>query len=808
MTGLSLNTNYYVRAYATNSKGTFYGNQITFLSASVVSELPIGEGTEVNPYQIASLANLFWITENSGRWDYYFIQTADINASETATWNNGAGWSPIGNETVNFTGKYNGQNYSISGLCIERTISGYDLIENIGLFGYIFNAKIEDMKIVNADIKGGKYVGGIAGISNSSVIDKCSSAGFIEGSAIGGGIVGLSNNSVVSNCFTQCNITGGSYSGGIIGLNDESAVINCVAESNIIGYRSIGGLVGYNRGGSEINNCYAKCIVNGTSSVGGLIGYNVESSTISNCYTQCSVYGVSQVGGLVGESSGGSINFCFSSGTILGDGYIDIGGLVGYNIGTLVENSFWDSEITPGVGGAAGGIAKTTEQMKTESTYTDSGWDFEREITNGSDDIWDIDVFNNKGYPYFSRQYSFLPPAEGDGSEGNPYKIASIENLYWVYQDPIRWDYNYIQTADINASQSSNWFGGSGWSPIGNSLNKFTGFYDGQGYNISDLFIDRGEENYIGLFGMVMGAELTGICVINADFTGGGQVGGLVGHSDYSTINNCYTTGSVTGSYYAGGMAGYNYNSSMINNSYSSVLVSGIGTVGGFIGMNYTNSEVNNCYSTGSVNGTGNIGGFAGYSNNASMNYCFSTGTVTGSTTTGGFIGGAVSGTISNSFWDIETSEQPTSAGGTGKTTAEMKTISTFTGAAWDFVGESVNGTNDYWNINGINNSGYPYLSWQTFVLSSPSGLTITSTSSSSQLSWTAVSGASSYKVYSSENPYASFPTGWSLVTSGVTGTSWTDVNATVTKKFYVVVAVSAKEDENIGKVKSEFRKL
>jgi len=95
---------------------------------------------------------------------------------------------------------------------------------------------------------------------------------------------------------------------------------------------------------------------------------------------------------------------------------------------------------------------------------------------------------------------------------------------------------------------------------------------------------------------------------------------------------------------------------------------------------------------------------------------------------------------------------------------------------------------------------------YEYIAIFAPQNLTITSTSSSTQLSWTASSGASSYKVYSSENPYASFPTGWSLVTSGVTGTSWTDLSATGTKKFYVVVAVSAKEDENIGKVKFKQR--
>jgi len=67
---------------------------------------------------------------------------------------------------------------------------------------------------------------------------------------------------------------------------------------------------------------------------------------------------------------------------------------------------------------------------------------------------------------------------------------------------------------------------------------------------------------------------------------------------------------------------------------------------------------------------------------------------------------------VSNCFWDTQTSGQSSSAAGTGKTTAEMKTLSTFTSAGWDFEGEIANGTNNYWDLSGSINNGYPYLSW------------------------------------------------------------------------------------------------
>ncbi|MFC1793083.1 hypothetical protein ACFL3Q_05800 [Planctomycetota bacterium] len=67
---------------------------------------------------------------------------------------------------------------------------------------------------------------------------------------------------------------------------------------------------------------------------------------------------------------------------------------------------------------------------------------------------------------------------------------------------------------------------------------------------------------------------------------------------------------------------------------------------------------------------------------------------------------------VTSSFWDVETSDQTTSDGGTGKNMAEMQTASTFLEVGWDFMGESANGTDDIWWIDEGND--YPRLSWET----------------------------------------------------------------------------------------------
>jgi len=87
---------------------------------------------------------------------------------------------------------------------------------------------------------------------------------------------------------------------------------------------------------------------------------------------------------------------------------------------------------------------------------------------------------------------------------------------------------------------------------------------------------------------------------------------------------------------------------------------------------------------------------------------------VTGNSSVGGLVGGNEDGSVSNSFWDTQTSGQATSAGGTAKTTAEMQNIATFSGAAWNIIAVGGPGERNpayIWNI--VNGLTYPFLSWQ-----------------------------------------------------------------------------------------------
>ena len=232
---------------------------------------------------------------------------------------------------------------------------------------------------------------------------------------------------------------------------------------------------------------------------------------------------------------------------------------------------------------------------------------------------------------------------------------------------------------------------GKGWEPMTYEVNPdwgfidFTGTFDGQGYEIYDLFINRPNWSDVGLFGYVdQEGVVENIGVVNVTVIGAYCVGSLAG-GNMGTVSNSYSTGNVTG---------------------------GDG-VGGLVGNNWKGT-VSNSYSTGNVTGDGSVGGLVGWNEYGTVSNSYSTGNVTGDMNVGGLVGLNTGGTASNSFWDIQTSGQSTSDGGTGKNTTEMQDIATFSGAAWDIIEVAPGSTNTTFAWNIVNGVTYPFLSWQS----------------------------------------------------------------------------------------------
>ncbi len=323
----------------------------------------------------------------------------------------------------------------------------------------------------------------------------------------------------------------------------------------------------------------------------------------------------------------------------------------------------------------------------------------------------------------YSLSSSFAQTAtapSGDGSSGNPYQIATWQNLYWITQNSAHWNDYYLQTANIDLNSASpainTWDSNKGWTPIGNSTTKFTGQYNGQNYTISGLYISRSTTDYQALFGYTNGATISYVGLTNGSISGQNYVGSLVGYCNGGSVSYCYNTGSVTGSSYViGGLIGNLYSSSLSYsyNSGSASATSGSAWsyLGGLVGQS-TYSTISNCYNRGSVSSNyAPVGGLVGYNNTDGgvVTNCYNSGSVSGYTGTigglyrlGGLVGDCCSGTVNNSYWDYQTAGTSSSPSGKGtsKTTAQMKTQSTFSG--WDFT--------TVWQISGGDGANYPSL--------------------------------------------------------------------------------------------------
>ncbi|WP_175490582.1 beta strand repeat-containing protein [Pelosinus propionicus] len=302
---------------------------------------------------------------------------------------------------------------------------------------------------------------------------------------------------------------------------------------------------------------------------------------------------------------------------------------------------------------------------------------------------------------------TFIRAASGDGTNGNPYQIADVYGLQGIGSSGMLAN-NYTLANDIDASGTKYWNIGAGFNPIGDDSISFTGTFDGLTYTITDLTINRPSTNYVGLFGCNSGT-IRNVGLAGIKVTGAMDVGGLVG-SNNKTITNTYSTGTVSGSSFVGGLVGYNSTLCTIENSYSAGTVSGSAAdqtdIGGLVGGNYGN--IKNTYSTAAVSGPKYIGGLVGYMGYGTIENSYSTGQVAGNSSLGGLVGyidnsyGGV--TISNSYWDKNTSKQSGSAGGTGLSTADMKKLSMF--SSWDI--SATGGQTTVWRI--YDGSSYPLL--------------------------------------------------------------------------------------------------
>ncbi|GAB2607827.1 hypothetical protein GCM10026987_02010 [Belliella aquatica] len=774
----------YTSASWTTFSGTLTSSQVVLDNANATQEqvdnslatltgsrgdlapiFPVGNGDDI-PYQITTAEQL-----NAIRYflDKNFILMNDLDLTDDLApngqfYNAGKGWQPIGDSTNPFKGVFDGKDFEIKNLSIVRADEDY-----VGLFGTTFTGAVLKNLQVSGEIIGKVYTGALVGV-NGGTVDNVHSKTSVKGSSNLGGLVGLNQGGTITKSSATGNVTS-------TAAESTDPAVRQTAEY-------IGGLVGLNSSGS-ISQSFASGNVYGGQIVGGLVGANDQlNATIADCYAFGAVEGTSDldVGGFVGYNNGGAIIRSYSAGQVTGP-VSDTGGFIGANTSGTITNSFWDVE-TSGLGNHGddnlGATGKTTAEMKTLATFTGATWDFTA--------IWTMAQGSRQSYPYFGALAQDPIPGVvvsliGDGTDAIPYQITD-----WYQLDEVRnrldKSFKLMNNLDDNspgyqvlASVTSN--DGKGWQPIGDDtlnssdlpIGRFKGTFDGGGFTISGLVINRPEERRVGLFGYIDEATIENLGLISPEVTAKEQVGSLIGQGDVSTVTNCYasdvqviSTNFGNDGEEVGGLVGY-FRGSHILKSYATGIAKGPERVGGLVGAmgslegtrssikesyadvtvayeaesfssghqrfgglvgNLFGSDIFDSFALGNVSGSaaGGLIGRVGDNNGTVISRSYSVGQVTGEGV-GGFIGDISNDgdlTISDSYWDITTSGTTSSAGfitinttnqeAIGKTTAEMQELTTFGGLDAD---------NRIWDVVAEDDltSDYPSLRWTTSSTSS-----------------------------------------------------------------------------------------
>ena len=640
-----------------------------------------------------------------------------------------------------YTGKVTSASYCVGGLVGFNDLGTVD--------GSHFTGKV---------VGAGSIVGGLVGENNDGTVNNSYTTGQVAGVRDQiGGLVGFSPG-VVANSYSSADVSGTENVGGLVGDNRDT-VSDCYSTGNVSGTLYVGGLEGGSFG--NVIDSHATGAVAGRKYVGGLVGINLGSISLS--YATGDVRGTDDwIAGLVGQSSG-VVKYSYSTGNVTGHG--GVAGLVGwYNGGTAIS-SHYDIDTVLINGGHhitycglfdaqyqdwdSGGMNLRISDYA--ATIVPSGGHYEIGTVQGLRDL--LGFSDVAGYEYRLATDMDLSTAPGLYI---PYLAGDLDGLNHTVSNmdldlPFA---NFLGMFGVVASgtvKDLNLLDDrvSGYDFVGGLAGMF---YDGATSNLRSIGDVSGRDYVGGLAGYSSGDSVSGLyamgnvtasnltgglvgChvgnlsdshaienVTGAKFVGGligydlgkasdchsegvvvgtENVGGLVGYNAGGTVSDCYSTAVVRGTSSVGGLVGLNYGTT--SRSYATGSVSGDDTVGGLVGHDYYSGIVVDSYATGDVDGAYNVGGLVGdLYVQGTVDNSYAVGRLTSRVNPGGLVGTGT-GRVSNSFWDTETSGASWSAGGTGATTAEMMTRSTFTDAGWDLT--------HVWFI--LEDVTYPLLRWQ-----------------------------------------------------------------------------------------------
>ena len=516
-------------------------------------------------YAIENAGQLYWLAKqvNSGNTGVKAVVTNNItindgNVLSVGDWRD---WTPIGNKSNAYSGKFDGQEHTLSGLYLVETEES-----NLGLFGYIGNdGGVSNLNVENLFLKGHENVGVICGYLSQGTITNCNvyNGEILCAYQSAGGICGYVRSGTISNCSNRCSLDAQYYSvGGICGYN-KGTIDNCrnSADINIGKLLYVGGVCGYNEGliKNSLNN--SNRVASAGKYVGGVCGLNTK--TISNCHNNASVSAdQGYVGGVCGKSLNGKIGDCYNDGEVYimkledsSNEYDYIGGICGYAENTNFINCYNLRGIT-------------------------TPWDYAGGICGYMNDTGFIRDSYNKG---------------------------NISASYYVGGVCGYGDF----TGDITNCYNTGSITGSG-SYVGGIAGRINNSIDFNGcYNTGSI---SGGVDYVGGISGISLAD-TKNCYNKGDVKGSNNnIGGLLGNNT-GNVFNCFNTGRVEGKSKVGGLVGtnYQYAGKYIFNCFKTGEVIGTGdNIGELCGENNSSGTITRCFiQTGQNVGNvvGNLGG-------------------------------------------------------------------------------------------------------------------------------------------------------------------------------------------------------
>ena len=557
-------------------------------------------------YQIYNEGELRWFAEAVNRGD----TSSDAKLMNNITVDSATQWTPIGTETNPFKGKFDGGNFTISGLYFNDGTADY-----VGLFGYVGeNGTVKDVTLKDSYVSGNECVGGICGYNKGGTLQGCHNTGAVSGETLVGGVCGY-NEGTLQECYNTGDVSGTKDVGGVCGYN----------------------IPGYSTGDGTLQKCYNTGKVTGTGNrVGGVCGQN-ESGTVKGCYNTGEVIGNSPVGSLCGWNGGGTVEKCY------------------YLVGTS-KNAV----------GAGSGNRNETCESKTELQFQngDVAYQLQKDL-GGTTQVWGQridpdDTGKTDKTPVLNSTSAYTVHKAAENSPCKRYSNTSGQTFnkhdyddehdvcircgawqeatlngdyYEIHnQGQLRWFANQVniqKRPNINARLMNDiTMDGTEWTPIGTDTISFTGTFEGQGYTISGLTCTDTNKYHVGLVGYAIDATIQNVTVQGATLNGRENIGSVCGYIKDGTITNCHAVETVIGK------TGREAQSKCC---------------GGIVGNTIGNTNVTGCTNSDTVSVSGNnfLGGIVGQANHATVQRCFNSGAVTGiRSPIGGIVGQAITTTV------------------------------------------------------------------------------------------------------------------------------------------------------------------